>query len=264
MFTDILSRDSSGSVCDELEHKYQVTISPSPNGASVLVKGAQSDVYRVAERLSMDASTNGDRLPCTIPRGGEVRNSEPSHSHNFQSISYMSPNTDPNSTPCSQDLEQQLCNALQKGVGNFPDHLKKALLEQLVGQNDTERHLPAQNAHPMHNSAVIPRAADQAREQRIENFTRLDYPRQKVEAVLDSLGVSAADDAILARLVRVCQSARLSHATLSTNHQKVKSLNTSRPRSRCGEPIISVPVPSVVDPSQLRHIVIDGSNVAMR
>ncbi len=88
-------------------------------------------------------------------------------------------------------------------------------------------------------NSVIPRGSgDISRENRVKYFVNLGYSREMVESVLGSLP-DAADDIILNRLVQC------------TPPQRV--LGGDDP----------VPI-KPVNPELLRHIVIDGSNVAMK
>ncbi len=93
---------------------------------------------------------------------------------------------------------------------------------------------------PPLNDSVIARGGDPGRENRIQYFVNLGYSRDMVETVLCSLS-DAADDVVLNRLVQC---------------------TPPQPRAP-GSVVDPLPV-RPVNPELLRHIVIDGSNVAMK
>ena len=82
----------------------------------------------------------------------------------------------------------------------------------------------------------------------------LNYPREKVESILDQLGPDAADNDILECLVKVCRPSNMQMKALP-------SIGGIYHSGKGGGDPIAIPV---TDPARLRHIVIDGSNVAMR
>ena len=142
---------------------------------------------------------------------------------------------------------------------------------------------------------LISRSPDQ-RERKIEYFVNtLNYPREKVESVLDQLGPDAADNDILERLVKVCRPASgvqtkippsagagVGYSTRSGGPSMYAPTGASSggiigdsvpPRSQLSPPppmapsavtLATATMPATTDPARLRHIVIDGSNVAMR
>ena len=91
-----------------------------------------------------------------------------------------------------------------------------------------------------HYKSVIARGGDPGREKRIQYFVNLGYSRDMVETVLCSLS-DADDDVVLNRLVQC---------------------TPPQPRAP-GSVVDPLPV-RPVNPELLRHIVIDGSNVAMK
>ena len=147
----------------------------------------------------------------------------------------------------------------------------------------------------------LSRSPDQ-REKKIDYFVNtLNYPREKVESVLDQLGPEAADNDILERLVKVCRPGNVQvkvsasssvgggggggHARPAGGPGKYAPASASIGMSGVGDsvpprsqlspppPMASVSagavamvtaMPATTDPARLRHIVIDGSNVAMR
>ena len=129
------------------------------------------------------------------------------------------------------------------------------------------------------------------REEKIDYFVnRLNYPRAKVESVIDQLGPDASIDDILGRLMRICPNDVKAPPIAGSNgsssssggggvykqHRYSGNLGglgggeSLSPPSQFSPPLpmpgnaLSLPQPPVQDPSRLRHIVIDGSNVAMR
>ena len=145
---------------------------------------------------------------------------------------------------------------------------------------------------------LLSRSPDQ-REKKIEYFVNtLNYPREKVESVLDQLGPDAADNDILERLVKVCRpgsgvqakvppsvgAGGVGYSTRPGGPNMYAPTGASSggmigigdsvpPRSQLSPPppmapsAVTLPtttMPVTTDPARLRHIVIDGSNVAMR
>ena len=225
---------------NELERDFQTVIQPSSSG-SIRVQGSEIDVCLTASKLAdlmdmMDDGRRSDRDPPGQP-----------------APPYTTPYETSASASSSADLDHQLRTAIQhmdadpSNIEKLSDSVKRALLEGLTSDLEGKRA----------REAVVSRGVDPQKEQRIEFFVRLGFLREKVEAVLESLGPDTMDDDILARLVKV------SSRSPSSTGQKVKNLNNSRPRGCSGEPLLSTPVPAK-DPSLLRPIVIDGSNVAMR
>ena len=97
---------------------------------------------------------------------------------------------------------------------------------------------------------VVPRSMDTSRrEQTIQDFVRLNFPREKIETIINSIGWEADYDDILRRLTTL-------HVT-APPPRPMANLNMSRPRTFTGEPMLS-------STAVLRQVVIDGSNVAMR
>ena len=95
---------------------------------------------------------------------------------------------------------------------------------------------------------VVSRGVDNShREQTIDNFLRLNFPRERIETVVDSMGPWADTDDILKRLNSL-------HVTLP---RPVAMLSSSRSYTAEGEPVLNSNV-------SLRPVVIDGSNIAMR
>ncbi len=115
---------------------------------------------------------------------------------------------------------------------------------------------------------LLPRdTPDPNLEKRIEYFVKLDFPRERVRSVLESLGPHASENEVMERLMKVTPGIQ----------PVIKPHPSSRRRGTPPGPDVGTdeqeqPPPSVpptvrkipVDPSRLRAIVIDGSNVAMR
>lgn len=99
------------------------------------------------------------------------------------------------------------------------------------------------------DGCMLPRSADSAqKEQTIQYFVSLNFPREKTEFIINSMGEEADYDDILRRLNNLCRP--------PANHNMTK-LCMSRPRTFNGEPILT-------SKTTLRPVIIDGSNVAMR
>lgn len=215
---------------DGLERDFQTFIQPSHSG--ILVSGSEHAVRLTVSRLTslidtMDSSVRSPQPPY-IPSTLALPSSGPP---------FASP------PPQQPDLDSQIREVIQK-ISNLPEDHRRALQRGL--EEDVK-------------SVLIPRdssVCDPQREQRIQYFENLDYPREKVVAVLNSLGPEATDNDVLSRLVRVC-----SHGSAPDTGGRGGQLSNSRPRGLSGE----LPQPcSVTDPALLRPVVIDGSNVAMR
>lgn len=234
----------------ELEREFQTVISSlSSAGGGVLVQGAEVDVYSTVSKLTslMETMAHGQA---------------PHHTNSYQPVSHAS-TTSVQSTTCpSSSLIGRHAPDTRSNVDDFlrnlPEHFKMALCDGI-----TNRPLMSDIGHPqgLHvRASYVPRGIDPRQEQRIKYFVGLGYPREKVEGVLNTLP-EAADDDILGRLIKSPQT----HTVV-----KVGSLCRSRARSQNGEPLLSGTTDSreipakPMDPDQLRHIVIDGSNVAMR
>ena len=228
---------------DDLEREHQTVVQPLPSGIRV-----QGNKFFVSLTVSRLAS-----LRDTMDNGGYIRENAAAIHHDPQL---------PNS-----DLNQQLMGFIQQmdsdsmpsTIEKLTDSVKLALLEGLRTQaqkrdGDSSPPLPVVSRDCSQTSG---HETSPSRERKFEYFLQLGYPREKIEAVLDSLGSDATDNAILERLVRV------SRPPSADVHRSSQRLNISRPRGYSGEPLLSACIP-VRDPSTLRPIVIDGSNVAMR
>lgn len=224
---------------DDLEREYSTVIQPSAAG-HIQLQGSEIDVCLTVSRLStlMDTMDNGNR---------PVVESTPA------------PSSHPPEIPSPSQLDSQLRDAIRQvgsdpsNIENLSDSIKRALLEGLKGNAERRK-----SDSEIGETAVVPgslRGVDSHREQRISYFVQLGYPREKVEGVVESLGPAATEDDILSRLVKMS-------GNIHSAEQRGR-LSHSRLRGFSGEPMLSRPTP-VRDPSILRPIVIDGSNVAMR
>lgn len=116
---------------------------------------------------------------------------------------------------------------------------------------------------PVAEPPLVSRASTRpSMKRKIEYYVALDFPQDLVEATLESLGLDASDNDILNRLNRLVKG---KHASLNMVNTPTVCPPPPPPPSY-GEPLTShVTQPRrVMDPSKLRPIVIDGSNVAMR
>ncbi len=209
---------------DELERDYQTFIQPSQSG--IRVQGSEHAVGLTVSRLT--------RLIETMDSGVRLGNES---SQPFVPPPVPSSLAQPSSSSSSKaptSLDWQLRDIIQKINSKLPEEDRKALLRGL--EEDLSGELVSRD------SSVY----DTQREQKIQYFVTLDYPREKVEAVLTSLGPEASDNDVLSRLVKVCSR---------------RPLSDSRPRGFSGE--LLQPSPAK-DSGRLRPIVIDGSNIAMR
>lgn len=104
-------------------------------------------------------------------------------------------------------------------------------------------------------------ASDKEYQTKMEFALKLGYSGEQVETVLNKLGAAALINDILAELVRLGNK-------VEPETQPCSSTATSVPRPPCAKetvsPEVSVEEESVDSFDNLRPIVIDGSNVAMR
>ena len=238
----------------ELEKEFQTVLSDLSNaGGGVLVQGAEVDVYSTVSKLSslMETMTSGQT---------------PHHTNPYHPISHAS-TTPVQSTTCPPSYSPSQMRHTTDTRSNVNEFLRNLPEPVKIALCDGWANRPAMSniGHPPRlqvRDTYLPRGIDPRQEQRIEYFVSLGYSREKVERVLNTLP-DAGDDDILARLVKSPQG----HEAVG---RKVGGLCRSRARSQNGEPLSSgatnsreLPV-KPMDPDQLRHIVIDGSNVAMR
>lgn len=238
------------------------------------------------------------------------------HHHHVPTTStspYHPPNIDMRSreepTPVTStlDSEEQLRNAILQLP---PEKLKNLLLDATLaggrlrgglggGQQQQQQHFqqPTSNSRMIQRHGyvsgngsssggghrLLSRSPDQ-REKKIDYFVNtLNYPREKVESVLDQLGPDAADNDILERLVKVCRPGSVQAKAPPSIGIGYRPGGPSKypptgasggmsgvgdsmpPPSQLSPPLPMAPsAPVTTDPARLRHIVIDGSNVAMR
>lgn len=104
-------------------------------------------------------------------------------------------------------------------------------------------------------------ANDREYQTKMEFALKLGYTGEQVETVLNKLGPAALINDILAELVRLGNK-------VETDIQPCSTTATLIPRSHCAKEIVSPEVSVEDEPvdtfDNLRPIVIDGSNVAMR
>ena len=239
---------------------------------------------------------------------------QPHHHHRVPTTStspYHPPNVDVRSreepTPVTStlDSEEQIRNAILQLP---PERLKNLLLDATGrlrggsgGQHPQHFQQPISNSRMMQHHGysgsssggghgLLSRSPDQ-REKKIDYFVNtLNYPREKVESVLDQLGPDAADNDILERLVKVCRPSNVQGKASPSMGAGYSAGGPSKypatgasggmsgvrdsmpPPSQLSPPLPMAPsavapattMPVTTDPARLRYIVIDGSNVAMR
>ena len=206
----------------------------------MVIDGCDIDVGLSASKLTS--------LISTMKRGHHPPPLHPAHppvftSRDGSSAVLSSPSPPPLSTPPRPNLDQLLREAIQN-VGDDPSACerlsapeKRALLEVL-------RAPP-----PLAFDKRSPQVVDLQLERRVDFFVGLGYPREKVVGVLEALSADANDDKVMARLV----------STISRESRP----RGAGPGAAGARVMMTTPTP-VKDPSLLRPIVIDGSNVAMR
>ena len=111
--------------------------------------------------------------------------------------------------------------------------------------------------------ALLTRSAnDSSTKRRIDYFVgQLGFPRVIVESTLDSLGPAASYNDILNRLNRLCLMT-VGNNKLTGVYRPPATIDKSVGVNQESPPLRQQQ--RVVDPTKLRPIVIDGSNVAMR
>ena len=137
-------------------------------------------------------------------------------------------------TDANGNLDYKLMLALRK-VERLSSSKKQALLEGLAELD----------MGPSYDGFL------QERQRKIDFAVDLGYPQQKVEAALRSLGPDATVDQLLKRLASGLSGPYAAHE------------RTKPPLNEERESTASAQAP-VKDSSQLRPIVVDGSNVAMK
>lgn len=151
----------------------------------------------------------------------------------------------PDSTPSSVELNQRLRELISNpgAVDTISESLRQALLESLSeSSNEKKKDSPP----------LSPRST--RLQKRVKQFVDLGYPREKVEMAMRSLGDSASDNDIMARLVSI-------HSSYDP-----KSLSKVPPKPQPTEQGNQHQLPPLAlnQRDGLRPIVIDGSNIAMR
>ena len=120
----------------------------------------------------------------------------------------------------------------------------KDMLSIMEGRAALSNHLISRNSPPPVNR------------QKVEYYVRLGYPQEIVESTISSMGPAAHDNDIMNRLIK-------RGAVASPNRSVVIPEEPTPPAS-----VMVAPVGAVERPPQnsqnLRPIVVDGSNVAMR
>ena len=114
---------------------------------------------------------------------------------------------------------------------------------------------------------LVPRdSPDQNLEKRTSYFVNtLDFPRERVQAVLESLGPQASDNEVMDLLMKGLPGVQPINKSMNSRRIATPLAADGGSRVLVDEHEQQVLQPKVpVDPSKLRPIVIDGSNVAMR
>lgn len=112
-------------------------------------------------------------------------------------------------------------------------------------------------------------STDKGYQAKMDFALKLGYSGEQVEAVLSKLGASALINDILAELVRLGNKGDMeTQASCCTNTGSSSNAGALAPRNTCPKeitsPEVSLEDDSVDNVDNLRPIVIDGSNVAMR
>lgn len=225
---------------DDLEVEFQTVILPSSSLCCVRVQGSESGVLNTISKI------HHLMAPPHPPHLSQPLNTSPPSQSRHSPTTTAGVFSSPSSLSSTNDVDQQnrvsphqLPNIPFQGPpGSDPPKLSTAEKEDILQmiKSDIEK-----------DGYVLPRCPDSSqREQATQYFVSLNFPREKVEAVVNSMDVGADYDDILRRL-----------NTLNVSSRPVSNLSMSRPYTYNGEPILS-------SNATLRPIVIDGSNVAMR
>lgn len=228
---------------DDLEREFQTAILPTSSPRCVRVQGSESAVQKTISKIHHLMAPPQPTLPqpLTTQLPSQSRRTTPT-----STAGAFSPSPLPASLSSTNDMEQQ--NRVT------PHQLPNIPTQDPLGSRDSQRLSMAEKEDILEmiksdiekDGHVLPRCADSSqREQAIQHFISLNFPREKVEAVVNSMDVGAEYDDILRRLNTL------------TGSRPVSNLSISRPYTHGGEPMLS-------SNATLRPIVIDGSNVAMR
>lgn len=212
-----------------VESEWQVVLSPCPDGeGGVYVQGAEEDVYATVRELN-DMLERGQSSSLLTP-------------HRLNQ--YGSPcRTSPRSEPSLPSRPIPETSNVDQILTNLPEHVKLALSKEAISSR----------------SLYLARGVDTHHEQRVKSFVDLGFVKEKVEFVIHTLP-EAHDDDILARLISSHQGRE------AVDEVKMDVMGPDRCRIQIGKTCRGTVSckPSPKPPDQLRHIVIDGSNVAMR
>ena len=228
---------------DNLEVEFQTAILPASSPGCVRVQGYKSSVQKTVAKIHVAmVPPQQDAYPQPGPQPSPLDLPlTPQSRHSPTTAGAFSPSPlPPSSTDDSE--QQQLSRVTPHQLPNIPTPSNEAHL--LTNKEEILRMIASDVEKDGH---VVPRGADSSlREQAIQYFVSLNFPREKTEAVVNSMEVGAEYDDILRRLNALHVTAR-----------PMSNLSMSRPYTHNGEPILS-------SNATLRPIVIDGSNVAMR
>jgi hypothetical protein len=232
---------------DDLETEFCTAILPGPSPSCISIQGtSELSVVGTVERIQ--AVMAPPDLPQPQPSSSSsllVVTPDQSRPTPTSTAGTFSPSPPPPSTEA--DLRERVT------PHQFPN-----IPTPTVAPPST-RHLPgterekivqriAYEIEQQKDGDVVSRGVDSShREQTIHYFLRLNFPQERIETVVDSMGPWADTDDILKRL----------NSLHVTSPRPVAILSSSRNYTTDGEPVLNSNV-------ALRPVVIDGSNVAMR
>ena len=224
---------------DSLEAELCTAILPGPSPSCVLVQGtSEAAVLRTVEKIEV-AMAPPD-LP--QPQPSSSSHAIPRHSPASTAGSF-SPS--PQALALTDDDEQRE----RVSPHQFPSSRAVPSVATVAPTMEREE-IIKRTAFEIEqkDGDVVSRGVDSShREQTIHYFLRLNFPRAKIEAVVDSMGAWAETDDILKRL----------NSLHISSPRPVATVSVPRNYMMDGEPALGAN-------ATLRPVVIDGSNVAMR
>ena len=235
---------------DNLEREFSTTIFPGRSPSSVSVQGtSEPAVVRTIERIQ--AAMAPPDLPQPQPFSSSSSSSPPLQSRlappsTAGTFSPSPPPPEAGLASTDADLNQQMERVSPHRFPSVPSPSTQRLLPATEREKIVQR--IAYEIEHQRDADVISRGVDSShREQTVHYFLSLNFPRERIETVVDSMGPLAETDDILKRL----------NSLHVTTPRPVATLSVSRNYTTDGEPVLN-------SNAALRPVVIDGSNIAMR
>lgn len=247
----------TSSLRDSLEMEYQTAITPAKSPSCVSVQGydvlaVQKTIASIQAAMSPPPNNN---IPQHQPHlDSQSRISPTTTAGTFSPSPPLPPSISLSSTNDASERQQNLDRVTPHQLTNIPTpggrtqspHSSSPRRATMTEKEKLLQKIAAEIENDSSN--VLPRGIDSSHhEQTIQYFSSLNFPREKIETVVGSMGPWAEYDDILKRL-------NMLHVTSS---RPLANLQKSREYTNTGEPLLN-------SNATLRPVVIDGSNVAMR